>query len=249
MRILPKVFCGLLFFAIWSVAADLAAGVRAYDNKEFAKAVAELMPLAKGGDATAQYFIACMSFDGEGLPQDYRAGIKWYSAAAERGHAHAAAMLGWLYVTGPNVAWHSEVPTDLVAAVKWLRLAVKGDDQFGERTLAGLYEKGRGVPADLGEAARLYRLAADQGDSDSQSSLGFLYFNGDGVIKDYVQAYLWFNLCAAHSSSRSITSASYYCRKDRELLEGMMTPDQIAEAQSLTRNWKPRKQQAAQGNP
>ena len=52
----------------------------------------------------------------------------------ERGHAYAAAILGWFYTTGPNVPWHLEVPTDLVEAVKWLRSAVKGDDQTGERT-------------------------------------------------------------------------------------------------------------------
>src|SRR5471032_2978280 len=121
IRISPKLLCGLLSFAIGSVAADLAVGVRAYDRKEFAKAASELMPLAQSGDATAQYYIGSMSFFGQGLPQDYRAGIKWYTAAAEQGHAHAAAMLGSLYNYGPNAPWHSEVPTDLVAAVKWLR--------------------------------------------------------------------------------------------------------------------------------
>ena len=245
MRSFSKALCGILSLAIGSIAADLAAGVSAYDNKEFAKAAGELMPLAESGDSTAQYYIGCMNFFGQGLPQDYKAGIKWYSAAAQRGHAHAAAMLGWLSVSGPNVPWHAEVPTDLTAAVKWLRLAVKGDDQFGEQTLASLYKDGRGVPADFEEAARLYRLAADQGDSDSQTFLGFLYLKGEGVTKDYVQAHLWFNLCAARSSSSRSTSADS-CRSSRESLEALMTPAQIAEAQSLARNWKPRTQQPTQ---
>ena len=245
MRISPKLLCGLLSFVTASIAADLTAGVKAYDIKEFAKAASELMPLAESGDATAQYYIGCMNFFGQGLPQDYRAGIEWYTAAAEQGHTHAAAMLGSLYNYGPNVPWHSQVPTDLVAAVKWLRFAVKGDDQSGESTLATLYRIGRGVPKDLEEAARLYRLAAEQGDSDSQASLGFLYVSGDGVVKDYVQAHMWLNLCAVHSSSPGIASVDP-CRDGREALEAMMTPAQIAEAQSLARNWKPRKQQPAQ---
>lgn len=145
MRVSLKLLCGLLSFAIGTLAADLAVGVKAYDRKDFAQAAPELMPLAVSGDATAQYYVGSMNFFGQGLPQDYRAGIKWYTAAAEQGHAHAAAMLGLLYNCGPNVPWHSEVPTDLVAAVKWLRLAVKADDLSGEHTLATSYSNGRGV--------------------------------------------------------------------------------------------------------
>lgn len=241
MRGYAKLLCGLLSFAIGSVAADLAVGARAYERKDFAKAVSELMPLAQSGDAAAQYYIGSMSFFGQGLPQDYRAGIRWYTAAGEQGHAHAAAMLGLFYNYGPNAPWHSEVPTDLVAAVKWLRLAVKGDDPSGESTLVTLYKNGRGVPKDLEEATRLYRLAAEQGDSDSQASLGFMHSSGDGVIKDYVQAHMWLNLCAAHSSLLNT-----FCRDGREALEAMMSPAQIAEAQNLARNWKPRKQNVAE---
>src|ERR1017187_9270541 len=118
MRSFSKVLCGLLSFAIGSAAADLAAGVRAYDNKEFAKAAGELMPLAEGGDSTAQYYIGSMNSSGKGCRRIIRleSSRNWYSAAAERGHAHAAAMFGWLFATGPNVPWHSEVPTDLMAA-------------------------------------------------------------------------------------------------------------------------------------
>jgi TPR repeat protein len=118
MRSFSKVLCGLLSFAIGSAAADLAAGVRAYDNKEFAKAAGELMPLAEGGDSTAQDYIGSMNSSGKGCRRIIRleSSRNWYSAAAERGHAHAAAMFGWLFATGPNVPWHSEVPTDLMAA-------------------------------------------------------------------------------------------------------------------------------------
>ena len=125
LRAFPKVLCGLLSLAIGSTAADLETGIRAYNDKDFAKAAEELMPLALSGNSSAQYYIGSVSFFGNGLPQNYRAGIRWYGAAAEHGHTHAAAMLGWLYITGPNVPWHSDVPTDLIAALKWLRLAVE----------------------------------------------------------------------------------------------------------------------------
>ena len=197
-RVLLKVVTLFLSWATLPLLADLTAGVNAYETKDFRKAATELMPLADKGDTTAQYYIGIMSFFGEGLSRDYKKGIKWLSSAAEGGIAHAAAMLGWFYTCGPNTPWHSEVPTNLVTATSWLRLAVKGDDEFGENTLASLYKDGRGVPEDFSEAARLYRLAAEQGDPDSQCSLGFLYLNGEGVVKDYVQAHLWFNLRGAH---------------------------------------------------
>jgi hypothetical protein len=51
------------------------------------------------------------------------------------------------------------------------------------------------------------------------------------VPKDYVAAYMWANLGAATEKS---------ARKIREYVEKKMTAEQIAEAQRLSRDWKPR---------
>jgi len=51
-----------------------------------------------------------------------------------------------------------------------------------------------------------------------------------GVPQDYVQAHMWYNLASADGGS--------YASKLRADIARKMTPDQIAEAQALAREWK-----------
>ena len=57
---------------------------------------------------------------GQGVSQDYAEAAKWYSLAAESGHAHAQNNLGVLYKNGRGVS------KDYVQAYKWFNLAASG---------------------------------------------------------------------------------------------------------------------------
>ena len=94
-----------------------------------------------------------------------------------------------------------------------------------------MYDHGQGVPQDYAEAVKWYRLAADQGYAVAQYNLGFMYADGQGVPQDYVQSHMWFNLAAAQSDANAV--------QNRDIIAAKMTPDQIAEAQRLAREWKP----------
>ena len=83
-----------------------------------------------------------------------------------------------------------------------------------------------------GSLEDIYRVGAEKGDASAQFSLGFMYELGQGVPQDYVQAYMWFNLAAA----RGTKGAAEW----RERLAARMTPAQIAEAQKLASEWKPK---------
>ena len=85
---------------------------------------------------------------------------------------------------------------------------------------------------DKAEAVRWWRKAADQGIADAQETLGVMYQNGTGVTEDYVQAHMWYNLAAVQGKE----SAGKYL----DILTRVMTPAQIAEAQKLMREWKPK---------
>jgi len=52
------------------------------------------------------------------------------------------------------------------------------------------------------------------------------------VPQDYVQAHKWFNLSAFGGHERSVLN--------RNAVEKRMTPDPIAEAKKLFREWKPK---------
>jgi TPR repeat protein len=60
--------------------------------------------------------------------------------------------------------------------------------------------------------------------------LGVMYFIGHGVPQDFVRAHMWLNLSAAQGYQEAV--------KWRDLVEKDMTPAQIAEAQTLAREWK-----------
>jgi hypothetical protein len=99
------------------------------------------------------------------------------------------------------------------------------------------YENGEGVPQDYAEAVKWYRLAAEQGDAYAQLKLGVMYENGQGVAQDYVLAHMWFNLAAAYLPAGEIQDTA---ATNRLIIETSMTPAQVAEAQRLARQWKPK---------
>src|SRR5665647_1597615 len=57
-------------------------------------------------------------------------------------------------------------------------------------------------------------------------------FPAEAWPKDYVVAYMWFSLSAAQGDHDSAIQ--------RDLVAKLMTPAQIAEAQKLAREWKPK---------
>jgi hypothetical protein len=86
------------------------------------------------------------------------------------------------------------------------------------------------------EAAGWYRQAADQGLPRAQYELGNMYERGEGVLQDYVRAHMWFNLASRGVDDRQNAI------NNRDKLAQRMTPAQIAEAQKLAREWKPKTQ-------
>jgi uncharacterized protein len=114
----------------------------------------------------------------------------------------------------------------------WYRRAADQGLADAQYNLGILYSTGHGVPQDHAEAMKWYRLAADQDVADAQYYVGILYAKGQGVPQDYVQAYKWFELSAARGNNASV--------ENRDRVAARMTPEQIAEAQKLSREWKPK---------
>ena len=57
-----------------------------------------------------------------------------------------------------------------------------------------------------------------------------MFANGRGLPQDFVQAYMWWDLAANGGDKDAITN--------RDRIAGEMTPEQIAEAQRLAREWE-----------
>ena len=60
-----------------------------------------------------------------------------------------------------------------------------------------------------------------------------MYANGEGVPQDDVQAHMWLNLAASRTTGEDREDAA----SARDRARARMTPEQVAEAQRLAREW------------
>jgi hypothetical protein len=129
--------------------------------------------------------------------------------------------------------------SDYATALRLFRPLGEQGNASAQYTLGFMYALGQGVPQDDAEAVKWYRLAAEQGIANAQYTLGFMYAKGEGVPQDYVQAHMWFYLAASRFSA---PEAQYrdLAVKNRDIIASKMTPAQLAEAQRLAREWKPK---------
>lgn len=156
---------------------------------------------------------------------DYATALQLLRPLAEQGDANAQYNLGYMYDYGKGV------PKDFVEAVKWFRLAAEQGHAIAQYDLGSKYSISAGVPQDNAEMAKWFRLAAEQGHALAQVSLGSMYDFGAGVPKDYVQSHMWFSLAAA----QGLPVAEL-----RDRVAAKMSSAQIAEAEKLAREWKPK---------
>jgi hypothetical protein len=150
--------------------------------------------------------------------------------AAEQGDVKSQLELAKSYLSGIGVRQND------AEALKWLRKAADQGEAVAQTMVGLMYFKGTSVTQDYAEALKWLRKAADQGEAKAQLKLGSLYFAGRGVRKDYVQAHMWANLAAAALSGEEQETAA----KVRDQIAKNMTPQQIAEAQRLASEWKPK---------
>ena len=95
--------------------------------QDYAEAVKWYRLAAEQGDSAAQYNLAVMYNNGEGVLQDYAEAMKWYRLAAEQGYADAQKAIGILYEYGDGVLQNN------VRAHMWYNIAAaNGAEKSGE---------------------------------------------------------------------------------------------------------------------
>ncbi len=162
---------------------------------------------------------------------DYATVVRELRPLAEQGDAKAQYNLGLMYDNGQGVS------QDYAKALQWYRKAADQGYADAQFNLGFMYDNGQGVPQDYVKALQWWRKAAEQGYAKAQSKLGFMYDNGQGVSQDYVQAHMWYNLVASRLPPGMDRDRAV---KNRNILAQRMTPAQIAEAQKLAREWRPK---------
>jgi TPR repeat protein len=143
-------------------------------------------------------------------------------------------------VAGPlDDATEAYTRGDFDVAAKLLILYAEQGSAYEQAILGMMYDYGQGVPQDYAQAAKWYRAAAEQGYAHAQYLLGDMHTRGEGVSPDYVQAHKWLSLSASRyplSEEKSRAKAE----RLRDTIASEMTAAQIAKAQLLAGEWKPK---------
>lgn len=185
----------------------------------------------------AKTSLAAMYEVGRGVETDFDEAIRLYQQALTIPDGNgAAARLGQLAADGAldgRFAPQRMVPWALAAfqvgstdAETWLLGQADAGLRDAQSGLAALYLAN---PDTAAKGAELLQKAAKAGDAAAGQRLGHLYMTGEHVPLDYVAAHQWFNIAATLGQPEAIEL--------RETVTALMTPDQIAEAQALARDW------------
>jgi TPR repeat protein len=119
-------------------------------------------PLAEGGNATAQYWLADLYQYGLGVQRDPQKAIDLLTKSAGQGLVPAEAHLGEIYLHGRIVL------QDLKLAREWLGKAATAGDDVAQYDLSQIYDRGLGVQADPIEAYAWAAVAATRGNALAQ---------------------------------------------------------------------------------
>ena len=101
-------------------------------------------------------------------------------------------------------------------------------EQQAQFQLGLMYGLGLGVEQSYEAALHWYAKAARQGHGKAQVNLGYMYGTGGGVPQDYIEAYAWYSIAAAAGDETA--------RANRDIVAAEMSPNQIDEAQKLSKD-------------
>lgn len=157
---------------------------------------------------------------------------------AEQGDARAQTALGLMFAKGDGV------PRDSSESAKWFRKAAEQGHSDAQFYIGTMYLHGTGVPKDSIEAALWLREAAGLGNRAAQYNLGLMYERGEGIPRNYLAAHMWYNLAASQGLGEiSPVGEEVHAAEHRNSLARRMTPEEVAEAERLAREWIPGKPQ------
>jgi len=215
-----KNFVVVALMTIALLAGSLEEAVKAFDEGRFARAQKLFEPLAKGGDAEAQFYLGLLYFTGEGgeknlaeagnwfkkcalqrdpkasgkkfagISAEYDRALYWLEKIAREGDARAQFYLGVMYAAG------RDIDIDYEKSAEWFEKAAKQGDELAQLNIGLCYMEGHGVPKDMQKGVAWLERAARQGNLKAQNYLGYFYAGGGAKPPDYKKAHLWYEKAA-----------------------------------------------------
>lgn len=177
----------LFYLALFTVdvfADDIQEGIAAYKQGDFQTAYQAWHQAAENNVAEAQWMLAILLLNGQGVKQDKVAAYSWLTLASEKQHKQAMI---------DRMAIRDRLSAEELMSADTLSKAFR-DKQMAKTAINHHKEK----------AFHWFEKAAKQGDPQAQYQLGEMLLNGEGVKQDKVAAYSWFSLASEQNQPQAI---------------------------------------------
>lgn len=158
-------FAGAIYLAFRNGPNDRDRGLKAFKNKDYARAWALLESYAEDRNTDAMLRAAYMLHFGLGVEKDEKRAFEYYLQAAEDGVGGLEMILANFYLDGRNGK------ADAIQALKWYEKAAIAGKSEAMRLLGDAHAEALGTVQDYVEAHRWYNLAASRGDKASRAKL------------------------------------------------------------------------------
>lgn len=201
------------------------------DDNDTTKMIAELTPLAEGGDVVAQHALGSVYFLGLADDINFKEAIKWLTMSASQGNIDSQHYLGvifiqlgnyeeayiWTSIAAENGSVDAQLnlavmffngsgaEKDIDKALKWAKLAAEQGDAQAQCNLAKMYLASEDETY-YQDAIRWFKMSSDQGNAEAQCKLALMYENGQGTEKDYDEAFSLYSL----SANQGYADAQYF---------------------------------------
>jgi TPR repeat protein len=215
-----RAFGAAIAMIVWSLSAsadDIAAAKRAFDNERYEQAVALLRPLAKAGDARAQYHLGYVYDQARSALRSRAKALNWLEKSAAQDHTPGLRGFGRLLI---------QYEIDVKRGQKLLTIAAERGDSDAQWLLGLFIHHGRYGLTGTEEQARFWLIKAVE-----QKNVNAPTWLMDSFLSDrnYVEAHKW-EIIGQHILKISKPLLVGDIRKE-------MTSAQIAEARRRADAW------------
>ncbi len=187
--------------------------LEAIQSGDYGTAFSIYHSLAEQGDASAQYNLGIMYYEGRGISRHHIYSYMWLSLAKTNGEARAQESLDFL---------RGQIASEDISKAQALSAKCWESNYADCPTIAQAKEEGlKAGKADFSK----WRSLAAQGDASAQYNLGVMYYEGRGIPQSYIYSYMWLSLARTNGEERA--------QKVIEALGSFLSAADIVKTQSL----------------
>ena len=185
---------------------DLQKAVDAINKNDFKGAIKILSPIAASGNASAQFYMGSLYFNGLGVIANEQEAAKLHSSAikifkkqSENGNKEAISKLGRILADGSQVD-----DTNFLEELKWLKLASSNGCREASFMLGNIYNTGQKINdknendffpiINTKEAFKWFKISAEQGMAFGMINVASFLRLGTGVEQNLKEAFKWYNI-------------------------------------------------------